>query len=69
MYVGIILPRDLDKKLEDEFLFVLEKYATVKQSSIVEGMSPDERTRTSERIATFLLKSMSINSFMGPFFV
>jgi hypothetical protein len=58
MYVGIILPRDIEKRLEDEFLQVLERYATVRQSSIVEGMSPDERSKTSERIATFLLKSL-----------
>ena len=57
MFVGIILPQDIEKQLENEFVQVLERYATVRESSIVSDMSPDERTRTSERIASFLLKS------------
>jgi hypothetical protein len=70
MFVGIILPRGNEKRLEDEFLQVLEQYATgkwklnyslhsclVRQSTIVEDMSPEQRTRTSERIAAFLVKS------------
>lgn len=57
LFVGIILPRGIEKQLEDEFVQVLERYATVRQSTIIDEMSPEQRTRTSERIGAFLLKS------------
>lgn len=57
MFVGIILPRGIEKRLEDEFGQVLERYATVRQSTIIEEMSSEQRSRTSERIAAFLIKS------------
>ncbi|KAI6182923.1 Senescence domain-containing protein [Aphelenchoides bicaudatus] len=37
LFVGIILPRGIEKHLESEFVQVLEKYATVRQSTIIEG--------------------------------
>lgn len=57
MFVGIILPRTIDKKLQDEFESVLEQYATVRTSGVVGAMSNEQRQRTSERIASFLLQS------------
>lgn len=57
MFVGIILPRDLDPKLEEEFIYVLNQFSVVKCSEIVHGMSAEQRKRTSERMAQFLVKS------------
>lgn len=56
MFVGIILPRDIDKRLEDEFLVVLRDYAQVEASTLVRDMTPEERLRTSEKIALFLIR-------------
>lgn len=57
MFVGIILPRDLEERLEKEFLHVLNQFAVVKFSEIVDKMSAEQRKRTSERMADFLIKS------------
>lgn len=57
MFVGIILPRDLDERLEREFVDVLKHYAIVKDSEIVEKMSSEEKKRTSEKISDFLIQS------------
>ncbi|KAI6178050.1 Senescence domain-containing protein [Aphelenchoides besseyi] len=55
MFVGIILPPNIEKKLEDEFVLVLEQYAEVRSSTV--PLSEEEKQRTSERIGEFLLKS------------
>jgi hypothetical protein len=57
MFVGIILPRDLEPRLEEEFVFALQQFSVLKTSDIVEQMGPEQRQRTSRRIAEFLIKS------------
>ncbi|KAI1728412.1 senescence-associated protein domain-containing protein [Ditylenchus destructor] len=60
MCVGIILPRDIDQRLEEEFVGVLKQFAVVRDSDIVEQMTAEQRQRTSERISQFLIRSGEI---------
>lgn len=46
MFVGIILPRGMDKQLETEFVYALKKFAELRTSDIVERMSDEQRQRT-----------------------
>ena len=65
LYVGIILPQDIDPKLKEDFEQVLEQYATVKKSTAVAEMSSEQRQRTSERIGAFLATSKWRRRFVG----
>lgn len=57
MYVGIILPRDMDKTLEDDFVYALGLFASLKISESTQIVNLEQRKRTSHRIASFLIKS------------
>jgi len=57
MFVGIILPRGIEPRLEDEFVYSLQQFSELKSSTVVEEMSPEQRQRTSERIAQFLIST------------
>lgn len=60
MCVGIILPREIDPRLEEEFVHTLKQFAIVRTSNIVQQMSSEQRQRTSERISQFLIRSGEI---------
>ena len=55
MFVGIILPRNIEPRLEDEFNIALQQFSVLKTSA--EKMSTEQRHRTSERIAQFLIQT------------
>ncbi|CAK5075292.1 unnamed protein product [Meloidogyne enterolobii] len=55
MFVGIILPRDISSQLEKEFVFALNQFSTIKESQLISNMSQEQKQRTSERIAKFLI--------------
>jgi len=55
MFVGIILPRDISSQLEKEFVFALNQFSTIKESQVISEMSQEQKQRTSERIAKFLI--------------
>ncbi|KAL3103726.1 hypothetical protein niasHS_001328 [Heterodera schachtii] len=57
MFVGIILPRELAPGLESEFVYALKQFAVLNSSDIVDRMSEEQRERTSERIAQFLIRT------------
>jgi len=55
MFVGIILPRNISSQLEKEFVFALNQFSTIKESQVISNMSQEQKQRTSERIAKFLI--------------
>ncbi|CAK5049943.1 unnamed protein product [Meloidogyne enterolobii] len=55
MFVGIILPRNISPQLEKEFVFALNQFSTIKESQVISNMSQEQKQRTSERIAKFLI--------------
>ncbi|CAK5085262.1 unnamed protein product [Meloidogyne enterolobii] len=55
MFVGIILPRDIAPQLEKEFVYALNQFSTIKESQVISNMSQEQKQRTSERIAKFLI--------------
>uniref|UniRef100_A0A914IGE2 Senescence domain-containing protein n=1 Tax=Globodera rostochiensis TaxID=31243 RepID=A0A914IGE2_GLORO len=57
LFVGIILPRGLEPKLESEFVYALQQFAVVNTSDIVDRMSDEQRQQTSERIAQLFIRT------------
>uniref|UniRef100_A0A183BJ45 Diguanylate cyclase n=1 Tax=Globodera pallida TaxID=36090 RepID=A0A183BJ45_GLOPA len=57
LFVGIILPRGLEPKLESEFVYALQQFAVVNTSDIVGRMSEEQRQQTSERIAQLFIRT------------
>uniref|UniRef100_A0A915MQ87 MIT domain-containing protein n=1 Tax=Meloidogyne javanica TaxID=6303 RepID=A0A915MQ87_MELJA len=55
MFVGIILPRNISSQLEKEFVYALNQFSTIKESQVISEMSQEQKQRTSERIAKFLI--------------
>nr|CAD2189113.1 unnamed protein product [Meloidogyne enterolobii] len=55
MFVGIILPRNISSQLEKEFVYALNQFSTIKESQVISNMSQEQKQRTSERIAKFLI--------------
>uniref|UniRef100_A0A1I7YED9 Senescence domain-containing protein n=1 Tax=Steinernema glaseri TaxID=37863 RepID=A0A1I7YED9_9BILA len=54
MFVSIILPRDMDKSIEEGFVHTLRQFTEVRSAAPV---NPEELKRVSDKIATFLVRS------------
>jgi hypothetical protein len=63
MFVGVCLPPGLERGLEEDFLFALQLFSSVKESKGDAAApqelvsTPENRKRTSEKIAAFLTNS------------
>ncbi|VDN51271.1 unnamed protein product [Dracunculus medinensis] len=56
MFVGILLPSDLDKQCEDNFMKILKTYTEFRFKEISPCLSDEEKLRTSQKIAQLLIK-------------
>lgn len=56
MFVGIFLPKNLDKKDEDDFYAILKQYTEMRTQELSRSMSREEREHLSQKIGDFLLK-------------
>ncbi|VDK71216.1 unnamed protein product, partial [Gongylonema pulchrum] len=50
MFVGILLPKDLDKKDEEDFYAILKQYTEVRTQELSRSMSKAEREHLSQKI-------------------
>ncbi|PAV62614.1 hypothetical protein WR25_10411 [Diploscapter pachys] len=57
MLVAILLPPDLDAKLEKEFRDVLSEYVEIREQEVKKELTPEENERLSRKIAKFLIKT------------
>lgn len=64
MFVGILLPSDLDKQCEDNFMKILKTYTEFRFKEISPCLSDEEKLRTSQKIAQLLIKG---NSFCNTY--
>lgn len=58
MFVGILLPKNLDKKDEDDFYAILKQYTEMRTQELSRSMSREEREHLSQKIGDFLLKGI-----------
>lgn len=56
MVVGVLLPSDLDKQVEEDFCSVIKQYTELRTQDISRSLSQEEKTRLSEKIAELLVK-------------
>lgn len=56
MFVGIILPSDLDKQMEEDFYNFLKQFTEVRTQETTRSLSYEEKRRLSEKIAELLIK-------------
>lgn len=56
MFVGILLPPDLEKQLEADFLNMVKQYSELRTTEVSRSLSQEERKRLSEKIADFIIK-------------
>uniref|UniRef100_A0A915PXY2 Inheritance of peroxisomes protein 1 n=1 Tax=Setaria digitata TaxID=48799 RepID=A0A915PXY2_9BILA len=56
MFVGILLPRNLDSKDEEDFYSILKNYAEIRTQELSRQMSKEEREHLSQKIGDFLTK-------------
>uniref|UniRef100_A0A914SA29 Senescence domain-containing protein n=1 Tax=Parascaris equorum TaxID=6256 RepID=A0A914SA29_PAREQ len=56
MFVGIILPSDLDKQVEEDFYNFLKQLTEVRIQETTRSLSNEEKRRLSEKIAELLIK-------------
>lgn len=60
MFVGIILPSDLDKQMEEDFYNFLKQFTEVRTQETTRSLSYEEKRRLSEKIAELLIKGFSL---------
>uniref|UniRef100_A0A0N5AJA2 Senescence domain-containing protein n=1 Tax=Syphacia muris TaxID=451379 RepID=A0A0N5AJA2_9BILA len=56
LYVGILLPSDLDGAVEEGFIKVLKEYAVFREVEVAKELTKEERKRMSEKIADWLIR-------------
>jgi len=65
MFVGVLLPNDIDKQLLDKFEQILKQYTDMRDQEIYRQLSTEEQKLLSHKIAAFLVKSIHfIQSFI-----
>lgn len=66
MFVGILLPKDLDEKDEEDFFNILKKYTEVRMHDLSQSMSKEENERLSHKIGDYLVRS-KLNILHGAY--
>ncbi|EFO21573.2 hypothetical protein LOAG_06914 [Loa loa] len=56
MFVGILLPKNLNTKDEDDFYSILKHYTEVRTQELARQMSKEEREHLSQKIGDFLMR-------------
>lgn len=57
MFVGILLPKNLDPKDEEDFYSILKRYTEIRTQELSRQMSKEEREHLSQKIGDFLMRS------------
>lgn len=66
MFVGILLPEDLDSKDEEDFYSILKHHTEIRIQELSPQMSREEREHLSRKIGDFLMRGCFL-TFVGLF--
>lgn len=62
LYVGVLLPQDLDKDTVNGFRDILKELTELREQTVTRELSHEEQNRLGQKIAGFLIKGRLVRS-------